>query len=276
MHLDRHHLLAPPPNHDATWHDPRRAGSAQVPFGLVARVGSSVQSALRRLGWEVNRYPPRGSFERHLRDVLGKLDVDCVIDVGAHVGEFARMLRDVVGFTGRIASVEPGSLAFGRLTSAMAADSAWEGFNFALGSEERTQALHVSMATNLNSLHRLNTYAQDALEMHASGQSELVSVHRLDSVFDELTVGHSRVFLKCDTQGHDLAVIDGLGTREIVGVQVELSFLAIYDETPRAHEVVATLAKSGYTPSGFFPVLRDGLCLAEADGVFLRTAHHGS
>ena len=97
-------------------------------------------------------------------------------------------------------------------------------------------------------------------------------MRRLDAVFDELTATCSRVFLKCDTQGHDLAVLNGLGDRTLFGVQVELSFVPIYDEIPGWLQVEDALRRREFAPVDYFPVNRaaDGLTLLEADGVFVR------
>jgi hypothetical protein len=45
--------------------------------------------------------------QRHLRKLFSKCNIDCVFDVGANYGQYARMLRDAVGFKGLIISFEP-------------------------------------------------------------------------------------------------------------------------------------------------------------------------
>jgi hypothetical protein len=124
-------------------------------------------------------------------------------------------------------------------------------------------------------VHKLNAYAAERFGTTEIG-TEQVTVHRLDSVFDELVAGHEQVFLKVDTQGHDLAVVEGLGSRAVSGIQLELSFIPVYDGTPRFSEVTEVLASRGYLPAAFFPVswAEDELCLVEADGLFVRADHN--
>jgi FkbM family methyltransferase len=229
------------------------------------------QRSLERAGWVLQRFPAVGTLQRQLRTLFTVLDVTCVIDVGANGGQYARMLRDEIGFSGRIASVEPASEPFRDLTRTMAGDEEWAGFNFALGAEEGEATLHVAPLSVFNSLHTLNTYGTERFSQREVG-TEVIGVRRLEQVFDELAAGHDRVFLKCDTQGHDLAVLEGLGNREVLGVQVELSFIPIYDEMPGATEVIEALAARGQFPVGFFAVTRasDQLRLIEADGIFAR------
>ena len=93
--------------------------------------------------------------------------------------------------------------------------------------------------------HKLNAYAAERFGTTEIG-TEQVTVHRLDSVFDELVAGHEHVFLKVDTQGHDLAVVEGLGRRAVSGIQLELSFIPVYDGTPRFSEVTEALVSRAW------------------------------
>ena len=202
---------------------------------------------LRRAGWIVTKTPEPGSLPRWLRDVFATLGVTCVIDVGANKGQYARMLRDEAGFTGRIASVEPAPATFRRLAATMSGDHNWAGFPFALGEDEAEATLRVVSADEWNSVHKLNAYAAERFGTTEIG-TEQITVRRLDAVFDELVAGHERVFLKVDTQGHDLAVVEGLGSRAVFGIQVELSFIPVYDGTPGFAEVMDGLARAWISP----------------------------
>ena len=123
----------------------------------------------------------------------------------------------------------------------MSGDHNWAGFPFALGEEETEATLRVASSDEWNSVHKLNAYAAERFGTSEIG-TEQITVRRLDAVFDELVAGHERVFLKVDTQGHDLAVVEGLGSRAVSGIQVELSFIPVYDGTPGFAEVMEGLA----------------------------------
>jgi FkbM family methyltransferase len=239
-------------------------------MGIIKR---RIARGLQRSGFVVTRTPGAGTLARHLREVFSVVDVDCVIDVGANRGQFGQMLRAEVGFRGRIASVEPSPSIFEELIVVTADDPAWLTFNFGLGDVSGEAILHTHEADDFNSLHALNDYGAKRFDLHEVGTEPIV-VHRLDAVFDQLAGDCSRVFLKCDTQGHDLSVLAGLGDRTIVGLQLELSFIGIYEGAPGHLEALAEVGRLGYTPSGFFPITRhsDGLALVEADGVFVAHA----
>src|SRR5436190_1284277 len=62
---------------------------------LMGKVKMTGARALQRAGWVLMRTPAQGTLARHLRDVFSALEIDCVIDVGANEGQYARLLRDV-------------------------------------------------------------------------------------------------------------------------------------------------------------------------------------
>jgi hypothetical protein len=79
------------------------------------RVGfkSVLRNLVRKGGYDVHHYPTSCGVlhQEHLFTQLSRLKVNCVIDVGAHFGEFGNYLR-VLGYRGRIVSFEPVSKSF--------------------------------------------------------------------------------------------------------------------------------------------------------------------
>ena len=73
-----------------------------------------------------------------------------------------------------------------------------------------------------------------------------------------MTPGPGPVFLKSDTQGHDLQVLQGAGARlnHVVGLLLEASILPFYEEEPDLMAVISAADRLGYRPTGFFPVCR--------------------
>jgi len=72
--------------------------------------------------------------------------VDCVIDVGAHEGEYAERLR-AGGYEGEIVSFEPVPRAFAELERKAAADDEWSAHPFALGREDGSTTMNVVPGT---------------------------------------------------------------------------------------------------------------------------------
>ncbi len=211
--------------------------------------------------------------EEHLAEVLERAGIDCVLDVGAHLGQFGELLRRV-GYEGRIMSFEPVLPVFAALTKAAAADEHWETHRLALGAEDGTAELNVPRATDFASFLLPNAYSVAEFDGHTEVErTEQVPVRRLDGIVDEYAPAGARLFLKLDTQGWDLEVLKGAKQtlERVAALQVELSFQPVYDGSPSAGEVRRYLAERGFAVTGFFTVMRDReLRLIEADCIMIR------
>jgi FkbM family methyltransferase len=219
---------------------------------------------------------------RHLTWLLDRYRVDCVLDVGANVGQFAQDLRRT-GFRGRIVSVEPVPAFVERLEKQAADDPRWSVHALALGRTEGTVPLRVQrtfssmLPASDYGKRRFATLRQGAEEEHIID----VPLRRLETLLTELfgepggDGAPGRIFLKMDTQGFDLEVFGGLGAwaEHVVGLQSEVSLLPIYEQMPRMAEAIAEYEKSGFEISGLYPVTSepDGRVI-EYDCVMVRAA----
>jgi FkbM family methyltransferase len=227
----------------------------------------------------VTRFPSPQSLAGHLKVLFGRLGIDFVLDVGAHRGDYVRLLRDIIGFRGRIASFEPGADSYAELQSACGADERWAGHRYALGRSEGTAALNGFARTEFNSFLEPTEYGRANFRGKADVvmKSEVVAVKRLDDVFDDVIahVGDPHVHLKVDTQGYDLEVLEGAAAviDRVLSLQVELSVKSVYRDQPTFPEAWARILDLGFEVTGLFPVSSDldRLRLVELDGVFLRS-----
>jgi len=89
---------------------------------LAVALKNALRAVLNGCGLDVIRYQSPNTIEGHLHRLLPSLNVNCVIDVGAHHGEFARLVRQV-GYRGRIVSFEPVSTNFAVLQRARRGDA---------------------------------------------------------------------------------------------------------------------------------------------------------
>src|SRR4029450_5885156 len=101
----------------------------------MAVFAKPVKRLARAAGVSRTRHPAPNTLERHLKDVIRQLRINCVLDVGAHEGAYARRLRGEVGFTGHIASFEPAGRSYARLVASRKGDQGWRGYRYALGRE---------------------------------------------------------------------------------------------------------------------------------------------
>jgi FkbM family methyltransferase len=240
------------------------------------RLKRLIQRASRVVGLHVGRYPPVDSLEYHLETLLRELQIDCVLDVGAHTGEYAAMLRGL-DYTGQIVSFEPVRASFEALERGRADDRAWRGENVALGADDGELEMNIYQGSVFNSFLRPagGSNGRFGAATKVVGV-EKVPVRRLETVIDEIVAARpgARLFLKMDTQGYDLQVIRGAGRRidAIRALQSEMAVRATYAGMPTLPEALLELNRLGFELTGMFPVARemDHLRLIELDCVMCR------
>ena len=239
---------------------------------------SRIRNVLRARGVEIVPVLPGANLlAMHRKMLFSAYGISCVLDVGAHRGEYGQSLRRN-GYRGDIVSFEPIQENFQVLARVSAGDPGWHCVNYALGAENKTASINVSSATDFSSFHTPNAAARAIFgQAPAVQRSEEVQIRRLDEMLDALPVDLStgQTYLKLDTQGWDLEVIAGAkGVLDgIAALQTEVAIQPIYDGMPTMVDSIVALAEAGFVPSGLFPVTLDQrLALVELDLVAVRRA----
>jgi FkbM family methyltransferase len=217
----------------------------------------------------------RAAASNHLRSVFDRYAIGLVVDAGAHHGQFARLVRGI-GYQGPIVSYEPVASACEELAHASAEDPAWTIHRLALGTADGRQAINVSRSTDFSSFRRLNAYAESAFPNARKASEEIVEMRRLDGLLDHHApdAGGAPIFLKIDTQGSDLDVLEGAAgvLDRVAAIQTEVPLRPLYEGVAGLPEVLATLRARAFALSGVFPVSADDdLRLIEVDCVAVRT-----
>ena len=265
---------------------PRLGVSARpVPGGVLVHRGDGPR--VRALSEDLAVVSRRGleRFERekqlvrflvhqHVVTILRLYRVNCVIDVGANHGQYARRLRHA-GYKGQIVSFEPVAETFARLQASAAGDPRWSVHRCALGREESVATMTVVPGT-LSSVLAPTPFGMDRYRQFHTATHEEVPVRRLDAMLDAVTadVPDRRLYLKLDTQGYDLEVFAGMGERtaEVCAMQSEVAVLPIYDGMPMMAEALATYAAAGFEITALYPVSRQSRTgrVVEFDCVLVR------
>ncbi|MBI2217752.1 MAG: FkbM family methyltransferase [Candidatus Rokubacteria bacterium] len=241
----------------------------------MTSLGTVAHRALRRFGYDLAPFPPVDSLGAHLRALFARLGINCVLDVGAHRGEYGRLLR-TLGYRGRIVSFEPVVESFEAVQRCAASDPDWRVFPVALGAAAGPRPFHVTRDPAFSSFFSANPRGQHRFGVEMGIQRvERVSVTRLDAVFAECVdgIGAPRTFLKLDTQGADLEVLAGAGTRvdDIRALQCEVPVLAVYEGVDDYVTAIGRLNRMGFELTGIFAVSREpDLRLLELDCVLRR------
>lgn len=244
---------------------------------LFGHCANLVNIGLAAAGLTMSKLPERNTLERQLKTIFKNQKVDCVIDVGAHHGEFGQVLREI-GYQGRVVSFEPSEVAFRRVSEISGRDSLWEVHRLCLGNGNGIAEIQKFRSTEFNSLHAPTAFAAASWysgHMEPEGV-ESVPMRRLDSLLPELQIDPRKmnIYLKIDTQGHDVQVIQGASgfLSEVNAIQTELSALRLYEEVPTIGEALLYFRELGFLPAGFFavPSSKNPAPIIEWDCVFTR------
>lgn len=213
---------------------------------------------------KTRKSPPAAAFKLgeawHLRQLLAELGTDCVIDVGANRGQFARTLRSRVGYAGRIVSYEPTTLAFAALTQSRRGDAAWTGRPVALGTVAGVANMNVFERDVFSSFLPPSEFGASTFrELSEPPSTEQVSVVRLETDWPSVTAGCSSVFVKLDTQGRDLDVLASCGKvlDRVRGLLTEVPMQEIYEGMIPFSETIDRLRDLGFQVTGIWPETRD-------------------
>lgn len=196
-----------------------------------------------------------------------------LFDVGANAGQYGTTMR-ALGYTGRLVSFEPLTEAFEHLARTARRDPLWTVVNIGLGEAEATKTLNVSGNSQSSSLLAMLPTHLAADRDSAYIRTETVRISTLAAAIETHVTHRDRLFVKIDTQGFERQVIAGAGPHlaRVLGLQLELSLVPLYEGQALLEELVAQLRHLGYVPMSIEPDFfhPDTGQLLQADGVFFR------
>ncbi len=244
------------------------------PLGFTV-VSTARLSALQKFD---NYKPSESIVAEHLRQVFSRHRVDCVFDVGANDGTYAKMLRRETGYEGWIFSFEPIPKQIATLRDLASKDPRWEICPYALGAAAGKQDFNIMSQDVFSSfLPPASGQPEKYLDSNRIAETLEVQIRTVAEIWNEVKEQHGleRLYLKMDTQGFDMEVFAGASSvlASIPALQSELSQRQIYQGAPDLRSALETFAKAGYEPSMLHPIsFDDDLRFIEADGVLVRTA----
>lgn len=162
------------------------------------------------------------------------------------------------------------------LESKASTDPLWDCRQHALGDSDGTVTINIAGNAGQSSsvLPMLKSHQNAFPPANYVGTQE-ASIHRLDSVAPEFLGMNGVAFLKVDVQGFEKQVLAG-GKSTIddhcVGMQLELSFLPLYEGGMLIPEALDLVYSLGFTLTGLLPCFIDANNgrMLQADGIFFR------
>jgi FkbM family methyltransferase len=196
------------------------------------------------------RVPVPNKFSPPMREMHASWlpqGISTVIDVGAHVGEFASMMRSLLP-TANIISFEPQAESYKKLQENMNGDQRFSSFNVALGSEHAMLDMYQNAFTPCSSLLPMTWKGIASYPFTIWARRQSVLVKRLDEMVDASSL-QGDVLLKIDTQGYEDHVIAGAEKLldRIKYILLEVSFVKLYKEQKLFPEIKAMLESKGFS-----------------------------
>ena len=219
---------------------------------LLDRIGNLIGFDIVRKGTLWSRIEPE-----HLDAFLRHFNVDCVFDVGANAGQYGLRLR-YIGFNGTIISFEPNPRVAADLRIAARGDANWHIYELALDRSPRTVEFNVMKESEFSSLHAPSNEGTTSYSNSNVVETKLtLQTTTLAALYPDLKKKYefSRPFLKMDTQGHDVAVVEGAGEflKECVGLQSELAMTKLYEYSATYSEALEFYRNQGFKLSSLVP-----------------------
>ena len=229
-----------------------------------------VKKPLNLIGIDLVRYRPR--YEVGPYAFLQTLGIKTVIDVGAHSGEFAEMIRGILP-EAQIISFEPLKEEFSKLERRMRSFGNFKAFNLALGEENGQATIHRSDYAQSSSLLPMASLHKEAFPESAGHKEETIEIASLDNALRECKLD-LEILLKIDVQGYEDRVIAGAPATlsSCKAIIIEVSFRELYEGQPLFDQIYETLKSKGFSYTGNLYQLLNPLDSSplQADALFVR------
>jgi FkbM family methyltransferase len=233
----------------------------------------TIKVTLFHLGLDIQRAQNSLTEKTVLRQFFKSTPIDIICDVGANVGQYHDLVREV-GYAAEIVSFEPLSQAHAELESRATSDPKWTiAPRQALGSEDTEIFINVASNSASSSILPMLERHRVAAPHSEYIAKELVPLRRLDSVAGSYLRGKSLGLLKIDTQGYEKEVLAGIQgvLSHFKATQVELSLVPLYGNQARLADLCNQLANLGFQLRYIIPGFRDPQTheLLQFDGIFI-------
>jgi FkbM family methyltransferase len=174
--------------------------------------------------------------------------INCVVDVGANVGQFGLDIRRH-GYKGELVSFEPVAETFDALLRTIKNRQPWKAIQLGLGSRESELTMNVSRNDGLSSslLDIKNLHISNFPESEVIS-SQKVKISSLDIQLNKLAIDPRSILLKIDVQGYEAEVLKGASESltKIPLCYLEVSLQPLYEGEITLLPILNLLSISGH------------------------------
>ncbi|MGA1824850.1 MAG: FkbM family methyltransferase [bacterium] len=207
------------------------------------------------------------------KELLERYNINIIFDIGANIGQYALELRDI-GYKGKIVSFEPLSAAYTILHRKTMKDKKWVAINLAIGDVDSESEINVSENLQSSSLLEMLPSHKKSFPKSVYIGKEKIKIRKIDSILNQYCQKKDRLFIKMDAQGYEKLIIEGASHSiiSILGIQLEMSFMPLYQNELTFWQMKSFLEKCGFTLMSVEPGVRDPKTgeMLQIEGIFYR------
>lgn len=174
--------------------------------------------------------------------------IDCIFDIGANEGQFAKEIR-YYGYKNEIISFEPLKAEFEKLKSNSKNDNNWTVYQrCAVGNKNTELEINVSKNSVSSSILKINKEHLIVEPKSRYIEKQTVELKKIDDIYEELNKSDRNCFLKIDVQGYEEQVLEG--ARNVIskfkGLLVEVSLADLYEGQATWIEMINKIQDYGF------------------------------
>jgi FkbM family methyltransferase len=195
-----------------------------------------------------------------------------IIDVGAYDGKTAIFFNNYFP-QATVHAFEPNPRAIQLLEKSVNDISKIQTHHIALSGQEGAVPFYVTHNDVSSSLHNIDTASKDVTGILAAQLQVKEVIHIKSSTLDSFNFNNI-LFIKLDTQGNEIRVIEGAGeslhnTRFVI---TEMSVHKLYEGGCMYYETDEKLRNAGFEPVDFIvPSRKNGVQMTEFDAIYRNT-----
>lgn len=234
-------------------------------------IKKKIKKLLNHIGISISKYDLNNS-EFRLKYFLTKRSVECVLDIGANVGQYGNYLREI-GYKNKIISFEPIHEAYIELAENSKKDKFWTVYNLGLGSENKDVQINISKNSVSSSILKMKDSHMNAEPESKYIDTQNIKIKTLEQFMTSEKITEKKLFLKIDVQGYEHHVIQGIKNfKNIEGFQIEMSLEKLYENQMIFEELYSLVKSKGFELWDF----RRGFCdnksgkVLQVDGLFFK------
>lgn len=244
-----------------------------------------LKKAFNYTGFNITRVPKK-SIPKTEEEILAKIyyeegrrfqwleeyNIDCIIDIGANEGQFARKILTIFPEV-QIHCFEPLQDVFKQLQFNFKDNKNVFIYNFGLGNNTREDTIFRNESSASSSLMEMLDLHKSNFDFAIKVVPEQITIKRLDDIFPGEIA--RPLLIKIDVQGYEKYVLEG-GDSVIAQADViiiEVSFHPLYADQPLFEDIYDYFKKRGYRYLGNIEQLvapKDHKVL-QADAVFIKS-----